>query len=231
MSELYLIRHGQASFGKENYDALSEKGVVQCRILGKHFKDIGLSFDAVYSGTLIRQSETARHVMKCLESKFTGPEILEGLNEYHTADIIKYYLPGMIKEDPSLEEAAAGIFTDRKAFQRIFWGAMKRWYKDSGPEGIESRSEFAGRAVSALGTIMKENSAGKRAAVFASGGSITACVQHVMGLPDTVTIETGWQMVNCSVTRIVYSGMKATLHSLNSYEHLLLAGKEHVTYR
>jgi len=33
MSDLYLIRHGQASFGKDNYDRLSPLGIRQARIL------------------------------------------------------------------------------------------------------------------------------------------------------------------------------------------------------
>ena len=36
MPVIYLIRHGQASFGAENYDALSDAGWEQSRILGRH---------------------------------------------------------------------------------------------------------------------------------------------------------------------------------------------------
>ena len=34
MATIYLVRHGQASFGKENYDQLSPRGWEQGRILG-----------------------------------------------------------------------------------------------------------------------------------------------------------------------------------------------------
>ena len=49
MSVLYLVRHGQASFGRENYDRLSKRGVEQARIVGDYFIRTGLRFDA-YSG-------------------------------------------------------------------------------------------------------------------------------------------------------------------------------------
>jgi broad specificity phosphatase PhoE len=41
MSDLYMIRHGQASFGEENYDRLSPTGVVQAEIVARHWVGIG----------------------------------------------------------------------------------------------------------------------------------------------------------------------------------------------
>ena len=37
MSVIYLIRHGQASFGTDNYDQLSALGREQSAILGSYF--------------------------------------------------------------------------------------------------------------------------------------------------------------------------------------------------
>jgi broad specificity phosphatase PhoE len=36
MSTLYMIRHGQASFGKSDYDKLSEKGERQAEYLAEY---------------------------------------------------------------------------------------------------------------------------------------------------------------------------------------------------
>jgi broad specificity phosphatase PhoE len=60
MAIIYLIRHGQASFGAEDYDRLSELGRRQSQVLGEYFRGAGVVFDAVYSGDLLRQRETAR---------------------------------------------------------------------------------------------------------------------------------------------------------------------------
>jgi broad specificity phosphatase PhoE len=35
MPAIYLVRHGQASFGSENYDVLSPTGQLQASIVGK----------------------------------------------------------------------------------------------------------------------------------------------------------------------------------------------------
>jgi broad specificity phosphatase PhoE len=58
MGQLYLIRHGQASFGAEDYDNLSELGRKQAQQLGAYFKQKNLQFDAVITGTLRRHTQT-----------------------------------------------------------------------------------------------------------------------------------------------------------------------------
>jgi len=37
MSEIFLVRHAQASFGTDNYDELSDIGWQQSRLLGEYF--------------------------------------------------------------------------------------------------------------------------------------------------------------------------------------------------
>ena len=63
MSTIYMARHGQASFGQDNYDQLSEKGRRQSQILAEYLIRTGLSFDAVYSGDMVRQKDTVHEVM------------------------------------------------------------------------------------------------------------------------------------------------------------------------
>ena len=53
MATIYLIRHGQASFGAEDYDKLSEMRCRQAAVVGEYFRDRGVQFDAVYSGDYI----------------------------------------------------------------------------------------------------------------------------------------------------------------------------------
>ena len=59
MGTLYMIRHGQASFGSANYDLISETGVLQSRILAEYLLAVGLAPDALYSGAMERQKDTA----------------------------------------------------------------------------------------------------------------------------------------------------------------------------
>ena len=59
MTTIYLIRHGQASVGTDNYDVLSKTGEAQANVLGQHLVSARIEFDAVYSGALKRQIDTA----------------------------------------------------------------------------------------------------------------------------------------------------------------------------
>ena len=52
------IRHGQASFGAEDYDVLSDHGEEQARRLGSSLAS--LSPDLVVHGSLKRQRDTAQ---------------------------------------------------------------------------------------------------------------------------------------------------------------------------
>jgi len=45
MGSIFLIRHGQASFGAENYDVLSPLGHQQSEALGDHLGQLGTRFD------------------------------------------------------------------------------------------------------------------------------------------------------------------------------------------
>ena len=63
MASLYLIRHGQASFGSDHYDQLSSLGQRQADISGRYFTDVGLHFAQAVSGDLSRQRETGERVL------------------------------------------------------------------------------------------------------------------------------------------------------------------------
>ena len=64
MGSIYLIRHGQASFGADDYDVLSPTGIRQAEILGQHLAELGISFDRCLSGDLRRQQHTANSALE-----------------------------------------------------------------------------------------------------------------------------------------------------------------------
>ncbi|MEE4145927.1 MAG: histidine phosphatase family protein, partial [Halieaceae bacterium] len=59
MATIYLFRHGQASFGSDDYDKLSPLGERQATLLGQYLRASGIVLDAAYSGDLLRQRDTA----------------------------------------------------------------------------------------------------------------------------------------------------------------------------
>ena len=93
MGMLYLVRHGQASFGSHDYDRLSELGHRQCRALGEHFRSMNVSFRTVLTGTLRRHRETYEGIAEGL-GQHQAPEIWPGLDEYDPQAVVRAIYPG-----------------------------------------------------------------------------------------------------------------------------------------
>ena len=235
MSEIFLVRHGQASFKQENYDVLSPAGITQARLLAAHFLTRGLRFDALYSGPLERQKDTANHfAAEYRESGITVPDasIIAGLTEYDTRQVITRYLLGIIGSDPSLAHDREEMFTNYASFRKIFEKSVVAWINDPDCQGIESWRDFCARIAESLNRIMAENGSGRKIAVFTSGGVIAASMKVVLGLGDERAIRLGWEIVNTSVTRCKYSDRGIGLVSFNSSAHLECTGNpELITYK
>ena len=63
MSAIYLIRHGQASFGKADYDQLSAKGISQSELLGKFWQSMPVP-NKVFTGDLLRHEQTLKNFLQ-----------------------------------------------------------------------------------------------------------------------------------------------------------------------
>ena len=99
MAKIYLIRHGQASAGAENYDVLSPHGKVQAERLSAYFKNKGVFFDKIFTGPLERQKDTALHFNSFLQThniSIKEPQILEGLREHEGPLGFKQDLPRLM---------------------------------------------------------------------------------------------------------------------------------------
>ena len=81
MAELFLVRHGQASFGTDDYDRLSAAGEQQ-GVLGEYFAQQALTFDRVICGTLNRHAQTVDAILRGWAAKARVVDRHPGLNEY-----------------------------------------------------------------------------------------------------------------------------------------------------
>lgn len=64
MSVLYLVRHGQASFGSDDYDRLSDLGREQGRIAGRFLAAQGVEPVSIIHGEMLRQRQTAEGILE-----------------------------------------------------------------------------------------------------------------------------------------------------------------------
>jgi broad specificity phosphatase PhoE len=236
MSEIYFIRHGQASFGSANYDRLSEKGGVQATILGQHLAALGVKFDAVCSGEMVRQKKTAHAMITAYRERglFVPDLILDpAFNEYDAALVWAFQTKQMRADEPGLLEELEQRPTDKKAFQRVFSRVMERWVSGKFDDpGIVTWEAFKTRVVLGLNTLVTTWGPQKKIAVFSSGGPISIVVQQALGLSDSMAVAISWQVHNASITRIKYNQSTISLTGFNEIAHLELTGdRTLLTYR
>lgn len=235
MASIYLIRHGQASFGAENYDKLSDLGRRQATVTGEHFTAIGTQFDAAYSGTLSRQRDTAALVTG--EQPGEVPLKVDArLDEVRNDEHVEHILPLLAQQREEVRALVDGDLSSSKQYQKVIDAIFNYWVS---PEcdipGIQSWAEYSGGVRDALRDIIEEQGGGKTTAVFTSGGTIATFVAAVLDLPGSAVYQFYEPIFNCSVTQLFYSRNRVSLSYFNDCSFLRQLGAQRgeslVTYR
>jgi broad specificity phosphatase PhoE len=228
MSEIYLIRHGQASFGQENYDRLSVLGMRQAKWVGRHLAELGRSFDAIYCGRLARQKKTAEAlVAEYARAGLKTPTltISKAFDEYDSTAVWESQIQQMAAEDPAVAETLNDIYSDPKTFQRLFAKVMVRWVSgEFDRPGVQRWRDYRRQVQEGFQELMRRHGSKKRLAVFTSGGPICIAVQMALDLSDRMAVELNWQIMNASVTRLLYNAGGMALSVFNDVTHLETAG-------
>lgn len=211
MGTVYLVRHGQASFGADNYDKLSELGRRQCVRLGQYFRERDVHFDAVLVGTLQRQLESLAGIAEGMQWQ---PEPLSwpGLNEYDGRAVISAVHPQTLPQ-PSSPELVRHHF-------RLLREGLAQWMAGSTqPEGMPSYADFVAGITGALKHI-RENHHEQKVLIVSSGGPISTAVGHVLGMPPEATIDLNMRIRNSSVTELAFTPKRHMLVTYNTLPHL-----------
>ncbi len=203
MAELLVIRHGQASFGAQNYDVLSDLGRAQARATGDWLRRMNWVPDRVVTGTLNRQIDTG------VEMGFdTAPERHAGLNEYDFGDLLdarfKGDIPDMVKGD-------------RKVHFRTLRETVFAWQKDEIENPSETWAQFVARVEEARSFAVDTQA--KRVLVVSSGGVIGQMVAASLQAPAAHMMNLNLQIKNAAMTRFMFSGSLFSLNEFNATPH------------
>jgi broad specificity phosphatase PhoE len=230
MGALYLIRHGQASFGSQNYDALSALGHQQGQVVGQALKARGVAPEVVVSGTLQRHQDTARAALSAMA--LTLPmQVLAGVNEFDHENVIEVAQPRYADKAVMMAEMAASG-DPRRTFQSFFQDAVSRWVEGHhDADYSEPWSVFKLRCVSTLDELVKLTPPKGQAVVFTSGGFISVVCAHLLGLHDHQTFTINWTLANAGITKILVGRDGLHLVSINEHAHVEGAQPSLLSYR
>ena len=232
MSTLYLVRHGQASFGQMNYDRLSPLGEQQARLVGEYWVHWGIKLDAVYVGTLERQRvsmELARAACVAGGMAFPEPVVMPEWNEYNMQSMLTGNVPQAIAADPRvaalLRELAPNgrpdFAANRRALNQLIAVAMDLWVEGRlEARGLGTWADFMAQVDRGIERVRAEQGAGKTVAVFTSGGVISAAFQRALAAPDKIAMQAGWMIRNSAINEFRYDAARFSLVSFNTTPHL-----------
>jgi len=210
MGTLYLVRHGQASFGADEYDLLSPLGHRQSVRLGEYFKQKGLVFEAAFSGTLKRQVQTLAGICEGMGAEVRTTQ-WPGLNEYDSAAVIQALYSGPLEKADTPERY--------RQYFRLLKDGLAQWMAGVvSPRGMPSYNEFVAGVVSALEHVRTHHEG--PVLLVSSGGPIATAIGQVLGTSAETTIELNLSIRNASVTEFSFSPRRHKLVTYNTLPHL-----------
>ena len=229
MGVVLLVRHGQASFGADDYDVLSPTGWEQGRALGTWLAGAGVVPTSLWRGDMRRHRETLEAMAET--GGWADPPDVTVDAAWDEFDHL-----GIVAGFADLTDAfgGGGAPVDRKAFQRVFEQATARWTAGEG-EYDETWAGFVARARSALDRVAASAGSGETAVVVTSGGVIGVLAAALADPDDDdpAALARRWSRlntvtVNSSVTRLVVGSTGARVLTFNEHAHLR---GDLVTYR
>ena len=211
MGTLYLVRHGQASFGADDYDQLSDLGMRQSQRLGQYWAERGLRFDAVITGSLRRQQQTSAGIAQGMGTEWR-PLVWPGLNEYDSHAVIHAIHPHPLAK-PDTPELYRHHF-------RLLRDGLAQWMAGTvSPQGMPTYAEFVRGVTSALEHVRAQHP-GQNVLMVSSGGPIATAVGHVLGMSPEGTIELNMRIRNTAVSEFLFTPKRHTLLTYNTLAHL-----------
>ena len=207
MGTVYLVRHGQASFGAADYDQLSDLGTRQCHALGQYLAERGIAFEAVLRGSLRRHAQSLDALTQGYGTLPTAQE-WPGLNEYDSEALIRAIHPGPLAKPDSPEVYRAHF--------RLLRDALAAWMAGRvAPVGMPSYADWVAGITAALDHVRAKHTG--NVLVVSSGGPISTVVGQVLNTPPQTTIELNLRIRNSALTELAYTPKR---HMLVAYNHL-----------
>lgn len=209
MGTLRLVRHGQASYGANNYDVLSPAGVAQAEALGRAWAARPTEIAAIYTGPMQRQRDTATHLVAAATAAghaLPAPIVLDELAEYPAFELLARCLPQVVAAEPALRGLIDGGKVDPALADRALWRVVDAWTQGTLDTGeLETFAQFVARVERGVDAIIARHGRhGQVAVAVTSGGPIGVAARLALGLDARATVNL-WRLVrNASVSELLW---------------------------
>ena len=214
MPTIVLIRHGQASFGAEDYDALSPGGHAQARVLARELGRGGRPVARIVSGSLRRQRETAQPTASMLGL----PVAIDArLDECDMDEILACHSHTEVRTDARRD----GAQVSSAEFQRLLEAGMRTWIaaRDASA-AAETWPQFQARTRAAVAELAAGLPSGTAGLSFTSAGVIAAVCVSILGVADETLVALNRVSVNGALTLVASGRSGLSLVSFNEHRHL-----------
>jgi len=220
-TRLLLIRHAQASFGTDDYDRLSERGLRQAELLAQWLAaQPDLEFSHVVSGAQKRHAQTLQALQlaaTAVARPLPQAVVDADWNEFDHESLLRGYATRNV-DDPDLAALRTGVEPAR--VQALLGRAFQAWadgsLDDVMPETLQAFRDRVrrahDRAETRAGTGM--------ALVVSSGGVIARCAQALLALDEPATIRHNLSLANSGIVEFVRESGAWQLRRWSHLPHL-----------
>ena len=224
MSEMILVRHGQATPFEKDTDRLSALGERQARAVGAALTAQGVRPTHILHGSLVRQQRTAELAGE--EQGWPAPTLDPRLSEFDGDGLVGTLAPLLAQQDTEFGALTKTFREQRDSpernrhFQRMLEALAAAWQagRVTHPE-VEGWADFRTRVRAGLGDVLRLPT-GSTVVVFTSGGVIGLAVALALDAPDASALKLNWRVKNGSLTRFTFGGGRLSLDSFNEEGHL-----------
>lgn len=233
MSDFYFIRHGQAGT-RLQYDALSDLGQQQARLLGEYLGRQAITFSHIIIGGLRRHRETAEGVLAAYQADgvtIPNPEIDPDWNEFDLDAVYQSIAPQLGKDDPMFAQGYAAMqqqVAEHGAIEQSVinrrWNpcdsaVVKAWVVGQYPVSCETWTAFRERIRGALTKLVAANPDGN-VAIFTSATPTAISLAKAIGLDDHGMFNLAGVMINTAISVLRLRDGELRLFNFNTVPHL-----------
>ena len=222
MSILHLVRHGQASFGADDYDNLSPTGIQQSIELGKALAKQQSIFDYVIVGPHRRHMQTFEGIKEGYAStNLPVPVMNDDFAENQLMEIAEYFIPQILNTTKTTKE----IFNECEPAERhdkfleLFHIVAQKWMNeelDLSKPGFEGFSVFRSRITNALKSMQKNLLDKSDIMIVTSGGAISGVYADVIECSHEEIQKLNFGIKNVSISEFSMTSERFTLKAFNS---------------